>query len=68
MIQNYVNMLIDYKPNQRLFTVNKTRLSRRLNTAAKKAGIDRIRVHGLRHSSASFLIKLGVTHYLFKRD
>lgn len=66
MINNYVDMLVDYKPNQRLFEVHKSTLSRRLNAAAKNAGVERIRVHDLRHSSASFLIELGCSSLLIQ--
>lgn len=58
MVLTYVDKLVDYKPNQRLFTIHKSTLSRRLNKAAEHANVKRIRVHDLRHSSASFLIEL----------
>lgn len=51
-----------YKPNpeDRIFAgVNKTSLNRILKSAAEKAGVKPITVHGLRHSHVSLLINLG---------
>ena len=51
-----------YKPNpeDRIFAeVNKTSLNRILKSAAEKAGVKTITVHGLRHSHVSLLINLG---------
>lgn len=66
MILTYVDKLVDYKPNQRLFDIHKSTLSRRLNKAAKHGGVKRIRIHDLRHSSASFLIELGCSSLLIQ--
>ena len=51
-----------YKPNpdDRIFAgVNKTSLNRILKSAAEKAGVKPITVHGLRHSHVSLLINMG---------
>lgn len=51
-----------YKPNSddRIFAgVNKTSLNRILKSAAEKAGVKPITVHGLRHSHVSLLINMG---------
>uniref|UniRef100_UPI0035A03D82 site-specific integrase n=1 Tax=Jeotgalibaca porci TaxID=1868793 RepID=UPI0035A03D82 len=64
MIDKYVDMLVDYHPNQLLFQVVKSSMSRRLDTAARNAGVQRIRIHDLRHSHASFLIELGCSALL----
>lgn len=51
-----------YKPNpeDRIFAgVNKTSLNRILKSAAEKAGVKTITVHGLRHSHVSLLINMG---------
>lgn len=49
---------------QRLFTVTKTYLSKEIKTGSSKAGIQRIRVHDLRHSHASLLIEQGFSPLL----
>ena len=51
-----------YKPNHwdRIFAgVNKSSLNRILKSAAEKAGVKPITVHGLRHSHVSLLINMG---------
>ena len=51
-----------YKPNHwdRIFAgVNKNSLNRILKSAAEKAGVKPITVHGLRHSHVSLLINMG---------
>lgn len=51
-----------YKPNpdDRIFAgVNKSSLNRILKSAAEKAGVKPITVHGLRHSHVSLLINMG---------
>lgn len=50
------------KPDDRMFSqVNKSLLSKRLQHHSEKAGLQRINVHGLRHSHISYLIDLGFT-------
>lgn len=64
MLNKYIETLVDYHPNQRLFPIVKSSISRRLDTAARNTNIHRIRVHDLRHSHASFLIDLGCSPLL----
>ena len=58
-VRKYIAMLYDYKPSDRLFTVSKFFIKRRLEKGAESAGLPQIRVHDLRHSHASLLIHLG---------
>ncbi|WP_081696462.1 tyrosine-type recombinase/integrase [Megasphaera vaginalis (ex Srinivasan et al. 2021)] len=41
------------------FNLNKSSLSRKLKSTAKKTGVKVIRLHDLRHSHASLLIEMG---------
>ena len=52
-------MCYDLKPTDRLFPVTKSYLYRKMDTACKKLGLKRIRVHDLRHSHVSLLIDMG---------
>lgn len=56
---DYLKMLYDIGPNDRIFTVTKSYLFREMNRGAKEAGIKRIRVHDLRHNAVSLLIDMG---------
>lgn len=58
-VRKYTSLLYDYKPSDRLFTVSKFFIKRRLEKGAEAAGLPQIRVHDLRHSHASLLIHLG---------
>lgn len=52
----------EYLPDkkQRIFHLSKFSLKRQLDTACRKAGVKRIRVHDLRHSHASYLLANGI--------
>ena len=58
-----------YKPNKtdKIFYLSKDSLKRQLDTACKKAGVRRIRVHDLRHSHASYLLSNGVNIVILSR-
>ena len=58
-VRKYTSLLYDCKPSDRLFTVSKFFIKRRLEKGAEAAGLPQIRVHDLRHSHASLLIHLG---------
>ncbi|TWK08628.1 Tyrosine recombinase XerC [Bacillus licheniformis] len=64
MLNKYVELLVDYEPNQRLFQVHKSSMTKRLDTASRNTGVHRIRIHDLRHSHASHLIELGCSALL----
>lgn len=58
-----------YKPNEtdKIFHLSKDSLKRQLDTACKKSGVPRIRVHDLRHSHASYLLSKGVNIVILSR-
>lgn len=56
-IKKYIEM---YSITDRIFNRNHTTYRNILNRAADKAGVQRIRVHDLRHSHVSMLIHLGI--------
>lgn len=58
-ILEYVNLLVYYEPDTRLFTMYKGSYNTNLTKAAEKTGVKKIRLHDLRHSHTSFLINLG---------
>ena len=58
-MQEYIKMLYDIQPNERLFTVTKSYLNHEMERGAKQAGVKKIRVHDIRHSAVSLLIDMG---------
>lgn len=58
-MQEYIHMLYDIKPDERLFTVTKSYLNHEMERGAKQAGVKKIRVHDIRHSHVSLLINMG---------
>ena len=58
-MQEYIKMLYDIKPDERLFTVTKSYLNHEMERGAKQAGVKKIRVHDIRHSAVSLLINMG---------
>lgn len=58
-IKQYIALLYDYKPGDRLFVYAKSKLNSNLKRIADKAGVKQIRIHDLRHSHISYLIELG---------
>ena len=46
-------MLYDIKPDERLFTVTKSYLNHEMERGAKQAGVKKIRVHDIRHTSTT---------------
>ena len=58
-MQEYIKMLYDIKPDERLFSVTKSYLSHEMERGAKQAGVKKIRVHDLRHSAVSLLLDMG---------
>lgn len=55
-LKEYVAMLYDPKPDDRIFKITKSNLSKVFHNLSEEAGLDRITVHGLRHSHVSLLI------------
>lgn len=58
-MQDYLKMLYDVRPDDRIFTVTKSYLHREMDRGAKEAGVKRIRIHDIRHSHVSLLIDMG---------
>lgn len=65
-MQEYIKMLYDIKPDERLFTVTKSYLNHEMERGAKQAGVKKIRVHDIRHSHASLLISMGEKPLIIK--
>ena len=58
-MQEYLGMLYGLKKRDRIFTVTKSYLHHEMDRGAKAAGVQRIRIHDLRHSHISLLIDMG---------
>ena len=58
-IQDYLKMLYDVGENDRMFPVTKSYLHREMDRGAKETGVQRIRIHDIRHSHVSLLIDMG---------
>jgi integrase len=55
-LREYIAMLYCPEPEQRIFPITKSNLSKQFHNFAEEAGLKRITVHGLRHSHVSLLI------------
>jgi integrase len=64
MVNEYVDHLYDYEPDERLFQVTKHYLNHERKRGCKKSGVKKIRIHDLRHSHASLLIEEGFSPLL----
>ena len=58
-MQDYFDSLYKVDENSRIFEVTKSYLHHEMDRGAKAAGVKRIRIHDLRHSSCALLIELG---------
>lgn len=58
-LQDYIKMIYDLNVTDRLFPVNKNYLYRMIKKGSEEAGLQKIRVHDLRHSHVSLLIHMG---------
>ena len=58
-MQDYFDSIYKLDNDSRLFPITKTSLHREMTRGAKAAGVKRIRIHDLRHSSCALLIELG---------
>lgn len=58
-INDYIESLYKVDPNSRLFCFTKSFLHHEMDRGSKAAGVKRIRIHDLRHSSCALLIELG---------
>lgn len=64
MIADYVSHIYDCSQSDRIFTCQRTRLHNVLDRVCSLKKLNRIPVHGLRHSHVSLLIDLGFTPQL----
>ena len=58
-MQDYLKMLYDIGDNDRIFPISKSYLHREMDRGSKEAGVQRIRIHDIRHSHVSLLINMG---------
>lgn len=58
-LREYLDMLYSPDPNERVFRVTKSFLEKEMSRGAKEAGLEKIRIHDLRHSHAALLIEMG---------
>lgn len=58
-MQDYFDSLYKVDTKSRIFVITKSYLHHEMDRGAKAAGVKRIRIHDLRHSSCALLIDLG---------
>ncbi len=58
-MKDYLAMLYEVKPDERIFPITKSYLGHEMDRGSKAAGVKRIRVHDLRHSHVSMLLNIG---------
>lgn len=58
-IQDFIKMQYEVEPTDRLFQISKSYLHREMERGCKETGLEKIRIHDLRHSHVSLLIELG---------
>lgn len=58
-LRQFIRMLYGYGRDDRIFQITKSYLHHEMSRGAKAAGVKRIRIHALRHSHISLLIRLG---------
>lgn len=58
-LRDYIAARGDLGPDDRLFPISKSFLHRKMRDGSQAAGIQRIRIHDLRHSHVSLLIHMG---------
>lgn len=60
ILKNYISKIYEPQKKQVLFDISRTLLNYYLKVYSEKAGVNRIRIHDLRHSHASYLISQNV--------
>jgi integrase len=58
-MQDYFDSIYKIDPKSRLFPISKHFLHHEMDRGSQAAGVKRIRIHDLRHSSCALLIELG---------
>lgn len=64
LVRRYAESLPEYESVQRLFPYTKFFLAHEMKRGCNASGVQRIRIHDLRHSHASLLIELGCSPLL----
>jgi len=59
-MQDYVASLYGHATDERIFQVTKSYLHHEMDRACKKTGVERIRIHDLRHSAVAEMIHIGI--------
>lgn len=65
-IKAYCNTLYEYPENRRLFPLTARGVEKLMDRHIEKAGVKRIEVHSLRHSSAAWQIHQGISAMVIK--
>ena len=65
-LRDYLGRFFDLQADQRIFPYTKSYFHHKMTAACKKAGLQKIRLHDLRHSHASVLINMGAPVLLVK--
>lgn len=58
-LDEYIRLFVNKDPTQRMFNVSKGYVHREMVRGIKEQGLEKIRVHDLRHSHVSLLIDMG---------
>lgn len=58
-IKDYISRFYGCKDDTRLFPITKSFLHHEMERGCKETGLNKIRIHGLRHSHVSLLIEMG---------
>ena len=58
-MQECIKMQYEIEPTDRLFPISKSYLHREIERGCNETGLQKIRIHDLRHSHVSLLIELG---------
>ncbi len=58
-MKDFLKTIYGIQPNSRIFTITKSYLHHEMDRGAKEAGVQRIRIHDIRHSHVSLLIDMG---------
>ena len=68
-LREYMKLLYDVGPDDRLFCLSKSKVTIALKNAAKKLGLPEIRVHDLRHSALTAMLGANIPpHVVSKKD
>lgn len=64
--KEYIESLYEYPRNERIFPMTMEAVRHKFNRQIEKAGVRKITIHGVRHSSASVMVNNGVPLSLIK--